>query len=61
MKRLNYLANTRVFGSLRLGRASCLKKCIAVAMIFFFEAPPPGYDVLWSAGVGAAIAPFACR
>ena len=25
------------------------------------KAPPPGYDVLWSQGVGAAIAPVTCR
>ena len=26
-----------------------------------FEAPPPGYAILWSAGVGAAVAPMASR
>ena len=26
-----------------------------------FEAPPPGYDVLWFVGVGTAIAPVASR
>ena len=29
--------------------------------MFFFEAAPPGYDVLWSVGVGAAIAPVGSR
>ena len=33
---------------------------IAAAM-FTFEAPPPGYDVLWSVGVGAANAPVTSR
>ena len=31
------------------------------AAIIIFEAPPPGYDVLWSVGVGAAIAPVTSR
>ena len=33
---------------------------IATAMMFF-EAPPAGYDVLWSEDVGAAIVPVASR
>ena len=33
---------------------------IAAAMITF-EALPPGYDVLWCVGVGAAISPVTSR
>ena len=29
--------------------------------MIFFEAPPPGYAVLWPVGVGAAGAPVAIR
>ena len=32
-----------------------------VAAMNIFEAPPPGYDVLWSVGVGAAMAPVTSR
>ena len=40
-------------------RAGC-KDGIAAAMISL-EAPPPGYTVLWSVGVGVAIAPVTSR
>ena len=33
---------------------------LATAMIFFEESPP-GYAVLWSVAVGAAVAPVATR
>ena len=33
---------------------------LATAMIFF-EEPPPGYAVLWSASVGAVVAPVAVK
>ena len=36
------------------GRSCCLKNCDS-------EAPPPGYAVLWSVGVGTAGAPVAIR
>lgn len=41
-------------------RIAVIKIGIATAMTDF-EAPPPGYAVLWSVGVGAAIAPVASR
>ena len=43
-----------------LGRSSWWKIVLATAMILF-EEPPPGYAVLWSASVGAAVAPVATR
>ena len=45
---------------LSLGSRAVWKNAIATAM-FFFEAPPPGYAVLWSVCVGAACAPVAIR
>ena len=39
-----------------VGRSSRPKIGLAAAMIIF-EAPPPGYEVLWSVGVGVDIAP----
>ena len=43
-----------------LGDRAVWNIAIAIAM-FFFEAPPPGYAVLFSVGVGAAGAPVAIR
>ena len=40
------------------GRSCSLKNCDCDSHVFF-EAPPPGYAVLWSVGVGAAGAPVA--
>ena len=42
------------------GRPCCLKNCDCDRHDFF-KAPPPGYAVLWSVGVGAAGAPVAIR
>ena len=41
-------------------RILCVLVAIATA-IFFFEAPPPGYAVVWSGGVSAADAPVTIR
>ena len=40
------------------GRSIWWKSCATTAMIFL-EEPPPGYAVLWSVSVGAALAPVA--
>ena len=42
------------------GRPCCLKNCDCDRHDFF-KAPPPGYAVLWSVGVGAAGAPVSTR
>ena len=44
-----------------LGRSSWWKKCACDRHDFYFEEPPPGYAVLWSVSVGAAVAPVATR
>ena len=65
-RKLSFLAPLAwCFGSIPrfsccLGDRAVRKIAIATAMVFF-EAPPPGYAVLWSAGVGAAGAPVAIR
>ena len=37
------------------------RKIGLAAAVITFEAPPPGYDVIRSVGVGVAIAPVASR
>ena len=44
-----------------VGRSSRGRKVGFAAAMITSEAPPPEYDVLWSVGVGAALAPVACR
>ena len=36
-------------------------KIALVTAMFFFEEPPPGYAVLWSVSVGAAVVPVVTR
>ena len=65
MKLSNSRAKTRVLRS--MGRFSCDlaersgRQTGIAAAILFIEVPPPGYDVLWSIGVGVAIAQLASR
>ena len=54
-----YFGSMAWFSS-RLADRARGKIVLATAMILF-EEPPPGYAVLWSVSVGAAVAPFATR
>ena len=55
----SFICSSAPFGRLLVNRAG--RKIGIAATMITFEAPPPGYDVLWCVGVGAAIASVTSR